>query len=112
MSGRECPPDVVRGVWEGRVEGSAAVWATLAETGVLGMSAPEEVGGMSMGGYVLFNLLERYPARISGAMFLVTRAAADDEVGKQKRNDMIDAVQSGEEMVVSFACPGPKVTVS
>jgi pimeloyl-ACP methyl ester carboxylesterase len=58
------------------------------------------VGGMSMGGYVLLNLLDRFPNRIVGAMFLVTRAAADDEAGTQKRNDLIDAVQSGQEMVV------------
>lgn len=43
------------------------------------------VGGMSMGGYVLFNLLERYPHRIRGACFLLTRAAADDEAGRARR---------------------------
>lgn len=59
------------------------------------------VGGMSMGGYVLFNLLERYPDRIGGAMFLTTRAAADDEAGKQKRNDLIDAIQAGQKTIVA-----------
>lgn len=58
------------------------------------------VGGMSMGGYVLFNLLERFPQRVSGAMFIVTRAAADDETGRQKRNELIDAVQSGDRLAV------------
>ncbi len=43
------------------------------------------VGGMSMGGYVLFNLLERYPERVRGACFLTTRATADDEAGKERR---------------------------
>jgi pimeloyl-ACP methyl ester carboxylesterase len=43
------------------------------------------VGGMSMGGYVLFNLLERYPERVRGACFIVTRAHADDEAGKERR---------------------------
>ncbi|MDZ4184784.1 MAG: alpha/beta hydrolase [Desulfuromonadales bacterium] len=43
------------------------------------------VGGMSMGGYVLLNLLERYPERVSAAIFIVTRAGADDEAGKAKR---------------------------
>ncbi|PLX99129.1 MAG: alpha/beta hydrolase [Desulfuromonas sp.] len=59
------------------------------------------VGGMSMGGYVLMNLLERYPDRISGAMFLVTRAAADDEAGKQKRDELIDAVETGRKALVA-----------
>ena len=40
------------------------------------------IGGMSMGGYVLLDLLERYRTRLLGAMFLVTRAAADDATGK------------------------------
>ena len=43
------------------------------------------VGGMSMGGYILFNLLDRYPERIRGACFITTRANADDETGKLRR---------------------------
>ena len=50
------------------------------------------IGGMSMGGYVLFNLLERYPQRFHAAMFIVTRAAADDVAGQAKRDAMIAAV--------------------
>lgn len=41
--------------------------------------------GMSMGGYVLFNLLERYPGRVSAACFMVTKGGADDEAGKERR---------------------------
>ncbi len=43
------------------------------------------VGGMSMGGYVLMNMLARYPQRVSAACFMVTRAGADDEAGKERR---------------------------
>ena len=46
---RECPPDVVRAAWEGRPEGARAVWRTLAETGVIGMTAPESAGGAGLG---------------------------------------------------------------
>ncbi|NOQ84491.1 MAG: acyl-CoA dehydrogenase [Myxococcales bacterium] len=45
---RECAPEVVRAVWEGRPERARAVWDTLAETGVIGMTASEEAGGMAM----------------------------------------------------------------
>ncbi len=45
---RECAPEVVRAVWEGRPENARSVWATLADTGVIGMTASEEVGGMGM----------------------------------------------------------------
>ena len=43
------------------------------------------VGGMSMGGYVLLNFLERYPERASAACFIVTRSSADNEAGKARR---------------------------
>jgi len=58
------------------------------------------IGGMSMGGYVLMNLFERYPQRVSGVMFLLTRAAADDAAGREKRNDLIEAIQSGQNHVI------------
>ena len=45
---RECPPDVTRAAWEGRLEGARSVWRTLAETGVIGMMASEAAGGMGM----------------------------------------------------------------
>ena len=43
------------------------------------------VGGMSMGGYVLLNLLERYPERVAAPIFIVTKAGGDDEAGKARR---------------------------
>jgi pimeloyl-ACP methyl ester carboxylesterase len=46
---------------------------------------------MSMGGYVLLNLLERYPERVRAAIFIVTRAGADDETGKGKRTALAAA---------------------
>ncbi len=58
------------------------------------------IGGMSMGGYVLLNLAERYPERLLGTMFLVTRAAADDEAGKEKRTMLAREVASGNRMIV------------
>jgi len=49
--------------------------------------------GMSMGGYVLFNLLERFPERISAAVFAVTRSLPDDEAGRQGRWQLAQAAQ-------------------
>ena len=43
------------------------------------------VCGMSMGGYVLLNLLDRYPDRVNAACFMVTRGGADDAEGKAGR---------------------------
>lgn len=50
--------------------------------------------GMSMGGYVLLNLLTRYPERFSAACFVVTRDDADDETARAKRNHLIAEVKA------------------
>jgi len=64
------------------------------------------VGGMSMGGYVLLDLLERYRERLSAALFIVTRAAADDAAGRDKRNALIAAVQQGNNLLVADTFAG------
>ncbi|WP_320044506.1 alpha/beta fold hydrolase [uncultured Desulfobacter sp.] len=61
------------------------------------------VGGMSMGGYVMLNLLARYPERFSAACFIVTRADADDETARDKRNHLISEIQAGRPEVVPNA---------
>lgn len=58
------------------------------------------IGGMSMGGYVLLNLVERYPDRFLGAIYIVTRAAADDAAGKEKRTMLANEVSSGNRVIV------------
>jgi pimeloyl-ACP methyl ester carboxylesterase len=55
--------------------------------------AEAAVGGMSMGGYVLFNLLERHRPRVRAACFITTRATADDEAGKERRLAMAREVK-------------------
>lgn len=50
--------------------------------------------GMSMGGYVLFSLLEHFPERVAAASFIVTRAAGDDAEGKAKRSEMAGTARS------------------
>lgn len=52
-------------------------------------------GGMSMGGYVLCNLLERYPQRLHSAMFLMTRAGADDAEARSKRTALAAEAANG-----------------
>jgi pimeloyl-ACP methyl ester carboxylesterase len=58
------------------------------------------VGGMSMGGYVLLNLVERYPQRLLAALYLVTRAAADDPAGKVRRVELAEQVRGGNRTVI------------
>ena len=61
------------------------------------------IGGMSMGGYVLLNLLERYPGRAAGALFLMTRAGADDEEGRARRTRLAHEVQERGPGIVAEA---------
>lgn len=59
------------------------------------------VGGMSMGGYVLLNLLDRHPQRLKGVLFLMTRAGADEPAGKQRRLALAEEVQSSGPAVIA-----------
>ena len=52
------------------------------------------VGGMSMGGYVLLNLLERYPDRVAAPVFITTKAGGDDDAGKAKRTELAEACRA------------------
>ncbi len=61
------------------------------------------VGGMSMGGYVLFNLLARHPQRVSAAMFMVTRCGADDAAGRARRTALAEDARSGRARLVADA---------
>ena len=58
------------------------------------------LGGMSMGGYVLLNLLARHPRKVAGAAFLLTRCTADDEAGRARRTEMAEAVRQGRRQEV------------
>lgn len=64
------------------------------------------VGGMSMGGYVLLNLLERHRERLAGALFIVTRAGADDEPTKMRRTALAGEVAGGRPEAVTEAFEG------
>ncbi|WP_419926888.1 acyl-CoA dehydrogenase family protein [Candidatus Poriferisocius sp.] len=54
----ECPPEVVRSAWENNTGRADGLWAALAEMGVVGMTAPESVGGLGMDETDLVLLLE------------------------------------------------------
>ncbi len=56
-----------------------------------------------MGGYILFNLLERYPKRVRGALFITTRANADDEAGRARRFQLATDVRKFGPQVVADA---------
>jgi 3-oxoadipate enol-lactonase len=61
------------------------------------------VCGMSMGGYVLMNMLERYPQRVTAACFIATRSTTDDETGRARRTAMAaDAERLGANPIIKM----------
>lgn len=60
---------------------------------------PLVLAGLSMGGYVLFELLRRHGARLRDRLAAVvlcdTKASADTEAGRLKRRESIEAIRKG-----------------
>ena len=71
---------------------------------------PFLLAGFSMGGYVLFEFLRRHHARlknrIAGLVLCDTKITADDDAGKAKREEAIEAIRSrGIEAAVDAMLP-------
>lgn len=54
----ECPPDVVRRAWTNKTGRSDGLWQKLAEQGVIGLTTPENYGGLGLSELDLVLLLE------------------------------------------------------
>lgn len=71
---------------------------------------PFLLAGLSMGGYVAFEFLRRHGARernrLAGLALFDTKAAADDEAGRAKRKEAIEAIRKdGIEAALSAMLP-------
>lgn len=51
------------------------------------------VCGLSMGGYVAFDMVRRYPDRIAGLILVNSRAEADGPAARQARDEMVRLVE-------------------
>jgi 3-oxoadipate enol-lactonase len=58
--------------------------------------------GASMGGSVLFHLLDRYPTKVAGACFVSSRSRGDDMIEKVKRSEIVDKLSSGHRNEVNM----------
>jgi pimeloyl-ACP methyl ester carboxylesterase len=64
------------------------------------------LGGLSMGGYVSFAFYRKYPRRVRGLILANTRPQADDEQGKQAREELAGmAEQKGSGAVGTHMIP-------
>ncbi|MEP6768088.1 MAG: alpha/beta fold hydrolase [Acidobacteriota bacterium] len=68
-------------------------------------AAPPPVGiaGFSMGGYAVLGLLRDHPAGVGAVALVDTRAAADDEAGREKRQEAIASLERGGAAAVADA---------
>lgn len=65
------------------------------------------VCGLSMGGYILFDLLRRYPERVSAAVLCDTRPQADAADARRNRDELAAlAVERGADAVGERLLPG------
>lgn len=72
----------------------------------LGITEPVVVAGLSMGGYIAFSFLRRYPQRVAGLILAATRPGSDTPEAKTNRQQAIEAArQSGIEAVVEAMLP-------
>ncbi len=58
----------------------------------LHVAEPIVLGGLSMGGYVAFSILARYPSRVRGLVLMDTRASADTPEAARDREASAQAV--------------------
>lgn len=71
----------------------------------LGLDRPVWAG-LSMGGYVLFEVLRQAPDRVAGVILMDTKAEADDEAGRAGRDTMAASVaEEGSEVAVRAMLP-------
>ncbi|PYP59886.1 MAG: hypothetical protein DMD44_04050 [Gemmatimonadetes bacterium] len=64
------------------------------------------VCGLSMGGYVVFELLRRHPERVRAIVLADTKAEADSEEGKRARDELAAvAEQQGQDAVTDRLLP-------
>jgi pimeloyl-ACP methyl ester carboxylesterase len=60
----------------------------------LGITDPIVIGGLSMGGYIAFEIYRRYPERVLGLVLAATRAGDDSAEGRQGREQAAAGVRA------------------
>ena len=70
------------------------------------LEAPVGLAGFSMGGYISLALMRRQPPKVAALALVDTRAVADDEAGKKKRDESIAILKdSGVEPIADAILP-------
>lgn len=102
----ECPPSLVRAVWDDTSGHSPELWSRLADMGVLSLLVPESAGGMSgtfVDAVLLFQELGR--AAVPGPVLEHMVVAAPDLVGTDWTAQLVD----GSTIATAWVDDGPYV---
>ncbi|PYQ65731.1 MAG: alpha/beta hydrolase [Acidobacteria bacterium] len=92
---RVLKPDLPgRGNTEAPAPDSIEGYADFLEVIVAGLEGPVGLAGFSFGGYICMAYLKRGAEKVRAAAFVDTRAVADDDAGRNKRDETIAAVRS------------------
>lgn len=83
-----------RGNSEAPAPTSVEAHADFLETILAQVEGPVGIAGFSFGGYIALALMKRRPEKVRALALVDTRAAADDEAGKAKRDETIAAVRA------------------
>lgn len=72
----------------------------------LGITQPVFIAGLSMGGYIAFAFLRKYPERVAGLVLAATRAGADSPAARENRlKSIATAQETGVETLVNSMVP-------
>jgi alkylation response protein AidB-like acyl-CoA dehydrogenase len=99
---KECTPAVVRAAWTGESGRSPALWKTLAEQGIVGLTAPESAGGLGLGEVDLVLVLEEAGRAALPEPLLETTAVAIPllaSLGGAVAESWLPRIVAGEAMV-------------
>ncbi len=66
--------------------------ALMAEQALAHVSGPTVFAGLSMGGYILMEILRQAPDMVTGAIFMDTKASPDTDEGRALRMRIVDEV--------------------
>jgi alkylation response protein AidB-like acyl-CoA dehydrogenase len=95
----ECTPDVVRKSWEAPVD---ALWHLLSSLGVLGINAPEALGGLALGPTEWVGILEE-SGRVALPAPLVDAIAAIPFLVEAGEEELVQRIVAGEARVCLFS---------
>lgn len=95
-----------RGNTEAPAPKSIEGYADFVEAALREVEAPVGLAGFSFGGYVSLALMKRRPEKVRALALVDTRASADDETGRAKRDETIAAVRANGIAPIVESMPG------